>query len=171
MPQQAVYPEDRNRLARPRDRATEEAEWAAPLPGPVLDGGNADVRQTVSLAQAAPDSWDSYHEAEQFLRHVGLTPTPDAVGQLVEVFVPCLTIMTERGYDPDGLTWRTAGRLGALADMRKKFFRLWERLWILGQRHDDSAYDLINYTGFCLRADKERWGEWGEPGPADPGAL
>jgi len=108
---------------------------------------------------------DKGHDAAaSYLEAIGLDPTPDAICQLDEVFRLCLTIMCERGWDPEGGTWRTAGRLGALADCRKKFMRLWERAWIHGKRHDDSGIDLINYIGFYLRADKERWGDWGEPG-------
>jgi hypothetical protein len=108
--------------------------------------------------------------AYSYLQDCGLDPTPDAVGQLTEVFLPCLRIMCERGYDPKGSTWRKAGRLAVLADVRKKFERLWERAWIKGKRHDDSALDLINYTAFYLRADRDRWGEWGEPGIPDDAA-
>lgn len=107
---------------------------------------------------------DELDACVSFIQAMGLDPTPDAVGQLHKVFVPCLKIMCERGWDPEGGTWRQAGVLGALADVRKKFFRLWERGWIRGIRHDDSALDLINYVGFYLRSDDNRWNEWGEPG-------
>jgi hypothetical protein len=102
--------------------------------------------------------------ASAFLIDCGLTPTPDAADQLCEVFVPCLRIMCERPWDPNGGTWRKSGRLGILSDVRKKFERLWERGWRHGKRHDDSAYDLINYIGFYLRSDGSLWGEWGDPG-------
>lgn len=102
-----------------------------------------------------------------FLQACGLDPIPDAVEQLQEVFLPCLRIMCERGWDPMGGTWRAAGVLGALADVRKKFSRLWERGWIKGVRHDDSALDLINYVGFYLRSEDNRWNEWGEPGTGE----
>jgi hypothetical protein len=112
-----------------------------------------------------PTELDMRDGAETFLRTCGLEPTPDAIDQLVEVFVPCLSIMCSRPWSPDGATWRKAGRLGALADTRKKFERLWERAWKNGKRHDDSGFDLINYVGFYLRADQPRWGGWGEPAP------
>lgn len=102
--------------------------------------------------------------AAKFMEAVGLTPTPDAIDQLVEVFVPCLEIMTRRGWNPNGKTWRRAGMLGILCDVRKKFERLWERGWVNGKRHPDSGYDLINFTGMYLRADDSDWGEWGDPG-------
>jgi hypothetical protein len=108
-----------------------------------------------------PDS--RYDAAYTFMKACELDPTPDAVEQTVQVFLKCLAIMCERGYEPDGATWQEAGRLGALADVRKKFSRLWNKAWKHGGTHDDSAYDLINYTGFYLRAHDDRWGEWGEP--------
>ncbi len=107
------------------------------------------------------------NSAENFLKECGLDPTPDAVGQLAEVFLPCLRIVCERGYDPNGGTWRPAGRLGMLTEVRKKFDRLWDRAWKNGKNHDDSAIDLINVLGFYLRADRERFGDWGEPGGKD----
>lgn len=98
-----------------------------------------------------------------FIQTLGFDPIPDAVEQLQEVFVPCLEIMCTRGWNPEGETWRKSGVLGILSDIRKKFERLWERGWIRGIRHDDSAYDLINYVGFYLRSADNRWGDWGEP--------
>ena len=93
--------------------------------------------------------------------------TPDSVGQLVEVFVPCLRVMVERGYEPTGALWRKAGVLGIIWDVRKKFERLWFRTWTQGKRHDDSGFDLINFTGMLLRADPDsRFGDAGEPAGA-----
>jgi hypothetical protein len=69
--------------------------------------------------------------AQRFMDDMGMVPTPDAISQLVEVFVPCLRIMCERGYADDGSTWQAAGRLGILADIRKKFTRLWRDGWML----------------------------------------
>jgi hypothetical protein len=102
--------------------------------------------------------------AIEFLDRCSLEPQPDAVDQLVEVFLPCLRIMCSRPWSPDGATWRRSGVLGILTDCKKKFERLWERGWIHGKRHDDSAFDLINYLGMYLRSADNRWGEWGEPG-------
>jgi hypothetical protein len=98
-----------------------------------------------------------------FMIACGLEPTPDAVEQLSKVFLRCLKIMCERPWDPDGGTWRQSGILGVLTDIRKKFMRLWERGWKNGKRHDDSAFDLINYIGFYLRSEDNGWGEWGNP--------
>ncbi|HWI70143.1 MAG TPA: hypothetical protein VNS88_17555 [Nitrospiraceae bacterium] len=90
--------------------------------------------------------------------------TPDSVGQLVEVFVPCLRIMVERGYEPTGGLWRKAGLLNIMGDVRKKFERYWFRTWTEGKRHDDSGFDLINFTAFTLRIDPDsRFGDAGEP--------
>jgi hypothetical protein len=128
-----------------------------------------------------PDLYEHYHpgevpvdddyahhlNAEAFMRTMDMEPTPDAVGQLLEVFVPCLRIMCDRGYDPTGGLWRKAGVLGIIWDVRKKFERLWYRTWTLGIRHDDSGFDLINFTGFLLRADPDsRFGDAGEPAGA-----
>jgi hypothetical protein len=94
--------------------------------------------------------------------------TPDSVGQLVDVFVPCLRIMVERGYEPTGGLWRKAGVLGIIWDVRKKFERLWFRTWTQGKRHDDSGFDLINFTGMLLRAEPDsRFGDAGEPAPPE----
>jgi hypothetical protein len=94
--------------------------------------------------------------------------TPDSIGQLVEVFVPCLRIMVERGYEPTGALWRQAGVLGIIWDVRKKFERLWFRTWTQGKRHDDSGFDLINFVGMLLRADPDsRFGDAGEPAPPE----
>jgi hypothetical protein len=103
--------------------------------------------------------------ARQYLLSHGLTPTPDAIEQLDDVFLPCLQIMCTRPWSPDGETWRESGILGVLGDVRKKFTRFWYRTWTMGRRHDDSGLDLINYIGFVMRSDPDsRWGEWGEPG-------
>ena len=102
--------------------------------------------------------------ATEFLDRCSMQPTPDAIDQLVRVFVPCLEIMCTRPWEPDGGTWRKSGVLGILTDCKKKFERLWERGWKHGKRHDDSALDLINYLGMYLRSEDNGWGEWGEPG-------
>ena len=100
--------------------------------------------------------------AGTFMTQVGLDATPDAIDQLVEVFIPCLRLMCERGYDPNGKTWQKSGRFGAMHDVRMKFERLWERVWVRGIDPGDSGVDAINYIGFLLRSKHERWGEWGE---------
>ena len=104
--------------------------------------------------------------ARKFLRSIGLNPTPDAVEQLAEVFVPALKIMCDRGYNPNGETWRKGGWRGQLLEIRKKCDRLWERSWLHGAFDYDSARDLVNYAGFYLRlgGKGEPWGELGAPG-------
>lgn len=104
--------------------------------------------------------------AEQFLKSLGIDePTPDAIGQLLDVFVPCLQIMCERGYDPTGATWREGGWRSQLVDVRKKFKRLWFHGWIHGRFVPDHGFDLINYTGYYQRIAMQGkpWGNWGEP--------
>jgi hypothetical protein len=111
--------------------------------------------------------YSEYGLACQFLKDVGVAePTPDAIAQLVEAFLPSLRIMCARGYDPNGLTWRASGWRGQIQEIRKKVDRLWLRGWLRGKFDPDSARDIINYAGFYLRlAGKgEPWGQWGEPG-------
>lgn len=86
---------------------------------------------------------------------------PDAVGQLVEVFLPCLKIMVDHNW---GELWRGAGLQSIMDQMKSKFDRYWERTWIKGERHDDSGLDLINLAGFTLRSDPDNiWGNRGKP--------
>lgn len=109
-----------------------------------------------------------FHAAANYMRAVGLDPTEDAIEQLVGPFTVCLRIMCERGYEPSGQLWKRSGVLGVLTDVQKKFDRFWYRTWTLGRRHDDSGYDLINFTGMCLRQEPDsRFGEWGEPAQKD----
>jgi hypothetical protein len=99
--------------------------------------------------------------------------TPDAVGQLVDVFLPCLRIMCDREghpWGPEGELWRAAGILNLTGDVYKKHERFQYRLWTRGAMHEDSGFDLINFVGFCLRSDPDsRFGARGEPAPA-PGS-
>lgn len=120
-------------------------------------------RQNMLSVGAAAEIY-AIDAANEFMHKCGLDPTPDAVDQVTEVFLPCLRIMCERGYAKDGSTWKVSGMLGILHDVRKKFERLWYFGWSLDRRVPDHGYDLINYIGFYLRAPKERFGEWGEPG-------
>jgi hypothetical protein len=109
---------------------------------------------------------DEQRAAVAFFKAMGISdPTPDAVGQLLEAFVPCLRIMCERGYDPTGATWREGGWRSQLVDVRKKFKRLWFHGWIKGRFVPDHGFDLINYVGYYqrLQMNGKPWGEWGEP--------
>jgi hypothetical protein len=103
--------------------------------------------------------------AWKFMVDCGLDPTPDAADQLAEVFLPCLRIMCERGYDPNGANWREGGWRSQLVDTRKKFKRLWFHAWIKGKFVPDHGFDMINYIGFYqrLKLSGEPWGDWGEP--------
>lgn len=105
--------------------------------------------------------------AEKFLLDAGLTPTQDAVGQMVKVFYPCLKIMCERPWEREGALWRKSGQLGVLGDLRKKFERVWYKYWLQRRAHPDSIFDMINYAGFVHRSVGDNWGEWGEPGSVD----
>ena len=103
--------------------------------------------------------------ASAFLVSCGLDPTPDAISQLTEAFLPCLRVMIERGYDPNGVTWREAGWRGLLNEIRKKSGRLWYRSWKKREFDADSAIDIMNYAGFYLRMENEGepFGGVGEP--------
>jgi hypothetical protein len=118
-----------------------------------------------------PNSQDiEYAAANHFLADIGLPLTPDAVDQLVQAFIPALKIICERGYHPEGNTWREAGWRGVLTDIKKKSNRLWYRSWVKGGFDEDSARDLINFAGFYIRLGNKgkEWGEWGNPGPEKP---
>ncbi len=102
--------------------------------------------------------------AFDFMTKCGLEPTPDAIGQLTEVFLPCLRIMCERGYDPEGKTWRSHGWRGNLFYFLAKAGRAKQKAWIRGRYDEDSIRDAINYGGFYLRCNREDpWGEYGDP--------
>lgn len=104
--------------------------------------------------------------AIEFMERCGLEPTRDAIDQLAEVFLPCLRIMTTRGYDPDGETWRAEGWKGIIGKILDKSNRIWYHGWKHGRFHDDSVLDLINFAGFYRRLGHtgEAWGVRGEPG-------
>lgn len=98
-------------------------------------------------------------------------PTPDAIDQLLEAFLPALRKMCDAAHpwDPKGGTWRESGSMGALTDARKKFKRWWYRAWVMLRPHDDpaavdSAVDLLNFIGFWLRSEDNSWNDWEEPG-------
>lgn len=154
-----------------KDRSTGE------YPPPALPGeswwnniGRSDTISSDALMQILEHP---VHDiAHEFLVKCGIPePTPDAVGQLLEAFLPALRKMCdiEHPWDPKGATWRESGSMGALSDARKKFKRLWYRAWTMLNPHDDpaavdSAVDLLNFVGFWLRSKDDGWNEWGEPG-------
>jgi hypothetical protein len=123
------------------------------------------------VTEAHPvDDIDLQEAAQDFMYKMGMTPTPDATGQLLEVFVPCLRIMCDQKGHPwpsDGAMWRKGGILPVMIFMKAKFERYWYRTWNCGIRHDDSGFDFINFAGFTLRADSDsRFGNLGEPSGA-----
>jgi hypothetical protein len=125
----------------------------------------AEIRRASDLA--LEDYGLARRAAISFLDECGIIPNPDAVDQLVTVFLPALSIISSRGYDPDGQTWREGGWRGVLFEIQKKARRLWFRSWRNGQYDHDSAIDMINYLGFYIRIgseDGEPWGQWGNPG-------
>lgn len=114
-----------------------------------------------------PNDPSTFRQAsERFLADCGLPIVPDAVDQLAEAFLPALSIICERGYHPEGITWREAGWRGLLTDIKKKSNRLWYRSWIKGGYDSDSAMDLINFAAFYYRLENrgKEWGDWGDPG-------
>jgi len=104
--------------------------------------------------------------AMAFFGTIEVDPTPDAVEQLCLAFWPALKIMIERGYNPEGATWKKGGWRGLLYEIRKKLERMWDRSWLDDVYDRDSSVDMINFAGFYHRWRNRgpAWGEWGEPG-------
>ena len=115
-------------------------------------------------AEAAARAINLEGKCDDFLREIGLEPTPDAREQLAYAFVPALRIMIERGYDPAGQTWKNGGGwMGLVFEIKKKTERLWWRAWRKGE-YDKDVYDIINYAGMYARSDQVKpWGTWGAP--------
>jgi len=115
------------------------------------------------MAEDTANGMDYHQAAVDFLEKCSLVPTPDAVEQLAEVFLPCLAIMCERGYDPDGNSWRDKGWRNQITEVMERADRLQFNVWRHGRRDENNARDIINYAAFLLRSD---WGnEWGKFGP------
>ncbi len=110
-----------------------------------------------------------YSAAYSYFKAHGLKPTPDAIAQLEDVFLPCLAIMCSRGYDPNGLTWKAEGWRGMIWKIRDKSDRLWFHGWKQGRFVPDHALDLINYAGYYFRLAHmgSPWGTRGEPGSSE----
>lgn len=90
----------------------------------------------------------------------------DAVEQLVLAFMPALGKMVERRHNGAYReVWKRFGWRGALYESRKNIERLWNSWWLAEPSSTDPAVDLLNYTGFFLRAveDLNEWGEIGGP--------
>jgi hypothetical protein len=118
------------------------------------------------MTEGEQDHAKDLDAAYEFLDRCALTPTPDAVEQLIDAFLPALRIMCERGYDPQGGSWRESGWMGQLVEIRKRASRLVHNSWRHGRFDQNNAVDLINYAGYYLRIKGEGkpWGSWGEPG-------
>jgi hypothetical protein len=112
------------------------------------------------------DDEGSRDAAYDFIRSLGVDPTPDAVSQLAGPFAEALKIVCERGYDPDGATWASKGWKGLVHDILNKSGRLKYHSWRNNRFDGDSAIDLINFAGFYWRNKNRgsKWGELGEPG-------
>lgn len=145
-------------------------DWEALKRGARAVEENKTLKGNVNI-EPDPNDPNTYRRAaERFLTDCGLPPVPDAVDQLAEAFLPALQIICERGYHPEGNTWREAGWRGILTDIKKKANRLWYRSWVKGGFDDDSARDIINFAGFYLRLGNQgkEWGEWGDPSSVGP---
>jgi hypothetical protein len=104
--------------------------------------------------------------AHEFLRSVGLTPTDDAIDQLVDAFLPALSIICQRGYQPNGAVWKTGGVKGQVYEACKNMIRLRYHAWRGNTPARDTAIDAINYLGYYIRAlllGLPEWGEYGSP--------
>jgi hypothetical protein len=110
--------------------------------------------------------------AFDYMRKVGLDPNPDAIGQLAGPFTAALEIICTRGYadadaDPDEIPfWQARGWKGIVHDIYDNALRLRYFSWKQNRFYENGAVDIINFSGFYLRAKNRcsRWGEMGEPG-------
>jgi hypothetical protein len=156
--------EKMDRLGRPEDEDEDEYEDEDAMFSEMREA----VKEQVTKVFEMKDPGFA-KSARKFMLDCGLKPTSDAVEQLVDVFLPCLKIMCNRGYDPEGKTWKKEGWRGMLWKIRDKADRLWYRGWKRGQFDYDSPLDLINYAGFYYRLHNEGdpWGERGAPGSSE----
>src|ERR1039458_4761212 len=79
-----------------------------------MQDAQAEMERSWPEETGMPYMGDYLPQAREFLDQCQIEPTPDAVAQLAEVFVPCLQIMAERGYDDSGATWQSNGYMGQL---------------------------------------------------------
>lgn len=114
--------------------------------------------------------WDTSRDAAvTFLEACGIIPTPDAISQLIEVYLPAIAIMCKRGYDPNGQTWQKVGWRPQLYEVMKKVDRIAWLAWSHNREEEALAEipDILNYLGFVQRgitARLAKWGKWGPPG-------
>jgi hypothetical protein len=105
--------------------------------------------------------------AYDFMRRIGLEPTPDAIGQLSGPFAHALAIMCTRGYDREGTTWRNGlGWRGLVNNILDNADRLKWHSWDHRDFDGDSVIDMINFGGMYWRLGNKgpAWGKRGEPG-------
>ena len=91
---------------------------------------------------------NSSDAAYDFIRRLGVDPTPDAVSQLAGPFAEALKIMCTRGYDTNGSTWKVRGWKGIVHNILDKAERIKFHSWQNNRFHGDSAIDIINFAGF-----------------------
>lgn len=122
-----------------------------------------------NIADLRTDAELNLDAAYGYLDRVGLTPTPDAVEQLTYAFLPALRIMCERGYQPNGASWKKSGWRGQLFEIKKRAERLWETSWLRNRFNPNDSLDIINYAGFYYRTGGTgpAWGDWDHPGSLD----
>jgi hypothetical protein len=121
----------------------------------------------MSAAEEAASEDRLREAAYDFMKAAGIdNPNPDAIGQLTEAFLPCLRIICERGYDPEGQNWRQKGWRGLVHDILDNAYRIKDRSWHKREFYPNGALDIINFAGFYLRMENSgpAWGSWGEPG-------
>lgn len=135
------------------------------MPGKTGNKGTS-LQNTETVQSIIADRNADVSAAYEFLDHMGMNnPTPDMVEQLLDAFVPALRIMYERGYDPNGGTWREGGWRSIVQELRKKTFRIWHKSWRNSEFDADNGVDLINYAGYYhrLKCSGMPFGDWGEP--------
>lgn len=118
----------------------------------------AAVEELLEIAKANEHDWELYRQtceqaAVRFLDDCSLVPSPDAVNQLIEAFLPALAIMCQRStiYDANGGSWKAMGWRGLLIEMHKRWKRIRISAWKHNKFNSNDAVDLINYTGYYLR--------------------
>jgi len=111
------------------------------------------------------DSEVKREAAEDYLRKIGLEPTPDAIMQLAGPFTQALEIMCTRGYSPDGATWKMRGWRGLVHDIMDNAFRIEYHSWDNRNFYPNGAIDLINFAGFYWRLENRGapWGRMRDP--------
>jgi hypothetical protein len=110
--------------------------------------------------------------AYDYMRRIGLDPTPDAIGQLAGPFTAALEIICTRGYNPPDEDpeiehfWAARGWKGLVHDIMDNALRLRLFSWKRNEFYPNGAVDIINFAGFYLRLKCKgtKWGEIGEPG-------